>query len=78
KFKLRDIESCRPVKKFMIGLSIGIHYGISDSLYNVSGRRAAELTMKNGRRVYIGTDEPEKLTEAIEEKLKREIGDKER
>ncbi|MGE5582553.1 MAG: hypothetical protein ACM3X9_08435, partial [Bacillota bacterium] len=40
KFKLRDIESCRPVKKFMIGLSIGIHYGISDSLYNVSGRRA--------------------------------------
>lgn len=73
KFKLTDIQSCRLVKNFLIGLSLGIHYGVNGSLYNVSGRQAVELTMKNGRRVNIGTDEPEKLKAAIDEKLKKII-----
>jgi hypothetical protein len=35
-------------------------------LWNVSGIDAVELTMKNGDRFRIGTDEPEKLVTAIE------------
>ena len=34
-------------------------------LLNVSGLRAVELTLKNGKRFRIGTDEPEKLVDAI-------------
>ncbi len=35
-------------------------------LWNVSGFQAVELTMKDGRRFRIGTDEPEALVHAIE------------
>jgi hypothetical protein len=69
KFKLTDIKSCQSVKKMMFGISLGIHFGSRGSLYNVSGPHAVELTMKNGRRVYIGTDEPDQLREAIAVKL---------
>jgi hypothetical protein len=65
KFKISDIKSCQSVKKIMIGIVMGIHYGKKESLYNVSGPHAVELFMKNGRNVYIGTNEPEKLEEII-------------
>ena len=35
-------------------------------LWNVSGFRAVELVLKNGKRFRIGTDEPESLVHAIE------------
>jgi hypothetical protein len=35
-------------------------------LWNVSGFLAVELTMRDGKRFRIGTDEPEKLAAAIE------------
>jgi uncharacterized membrane protein len=35
-------------------------------VWNVSGLQAVELTMKDGRRFRIGTDEPEALVRAIE------------
>jgi len=38
-------------------------------LYNVSGFGVVELKFKNGKRALIGTDEPEKLTGAIEAAL---------
>lgn len=69
KFKLADVESCQAVKRRSFAIVLGIHYGSRESLYNVSGPHAVELRMKNGRKVYIGTDEPEKLRQAIEEKL---------
>jgi hypothetical protein len=34
-------------------------------LWNVSGLNAIELTLKNSKRFRIGTDEPEKLVDAI-------------
>jgi hypothetical protein len=38
-------------------------------LWNVSGRDAVELTLANGNKFRIGTDEPEKLVEAIQSKI---------
>jgi hypothetical protein len=35
-------------------------------IWNVSGLRGVELTLKNGKRFRIGTDEPESLVHAIE------------
>jgi hypothetical protein len=34
-------------------------------LYNVSGTKAVELVMRDGRRVRVGSDEPEALAQAI-------------
>lgn len=39
----------------------GIHYTSRGWLYNVSGYRAVAVTMRNGKRFCLGTDEPEKL-----------------
>ena len=43
----------------------GIHYTPAGWLYNVSGFDAVELQFTNGRKVRIGTDEPQKLQNAI-------------
>lgn len=69
KFKLADVQSCQAVKHLSFAIGLGIHYGLKESLYNVSGPYAVALVMNNGRKVNIGTDEPEKLTRAIEERL---------
>ncbi|HEW79552.1 MAG TPA: hypothetical protein ENH34_06300 [Phycisphaerales bacterium] len=64
KFALKDIIYCKTVKnKWWHGW--GIHMCGGGWLYNVSGFDAVEITMASGRKNRIGTDEPEKLAEAI-------------
>lgn len=63
--RLSEVDSCRAVKSLWIAFSLGIHYGLGGWLYNVSGPHAVLLSYKNGKRIYIGTDEPEKLVDAI-------------
>ncbi len=43
----------------------GIRFFPGGTLYNVSGLQAVELRLKDGRRVRIGTDEPQALQAAI-------------
>jgi hypothetical protein len=43
----------------------GIHLTPRGWLYNVSGRGAVELEFVDGHRLRIGSDEPERLSEAI-------------
>jgi hypothetical protein len=43
----------------------GIHLTPNGWLYNVGGRAAVQLELTDGRRLRIGTDEPERLCEAI-------------
>lgn len=45
----------------------GIRWTPSGPLYNVSGSSAVEVTLHSGRKVRIGTDEPEALCRAIEQ-----------
>lgn len=64
-FALRDIESVTAVRNpwyYGWGIRITPH----GWLYNVSGLDAVELRLRSGRRVRIGTDEPQRLAEAIE------------
>jgi hypothetical protein len=42
-------------------------------LWNVSGFEAVELTMKDGKRFRIGTDEPDALVHAIESNKKCDL-----
>ena len=64
-FRIAEIESAGIIRnRWWYGLGIRkIRHGW---LYNVSGLDAVELQMKDGPRYRIGTDEPNKLLEAIE------------
>jgi len=67
KFKLEKVESCTVVRnRWWYGR--GIRWIPQGWLFNVSGLNAVELSMKNGRVYRIGTDEPQKLNEAIQKK----------
>lgn len=61
---LRDIAAAQPVKNpWWAGY--GIHMTPNGWLWNVSGPDAVELTLSDGRRFVVGTDDPAGLTEAL-------------
>jgi hypothetical protein len=66
KVKLAEIASVRPIPvRWWYGWGIRLTpYGW---LYNVSGWEAVEITLRNGRRFCLGTDEPENLRKAIQD-----------
>ncbi len=63
-FYFDDIVSVSPVKNHWL-LGWGVRKIPRGWMFNISGLRAVELTLKNGRKFRIGTDEPEKLTTVI-------------
>ncbi len=66
KVKLTEIASVRPIPvRWWYGL--GIHLTPHGWLYNVSGWKAVEITLHDGRHFCLGTDESENLVRAIEE-----------
>ncbi|MBI4533421.1 MAG: hypothetical protein HY711_05685 [Candidatus Melainabacteria bacterium] len=65
-FPLKDICSAEVVRTTP-WQGWGIHWCGSGWLYNVYGLDAVEVIFNSGKRVFIGTDEPEKLTAAIKE-----------
>jgi hypothetical protein len=61
---LRQIRQFAPVSNpWYYGW--GIHLYPGGALYNVSGSRAVEILLKGGRRLRLGTDEPERVCSAI-------------
>lgn len=68
RWPLDELGSCRPVRKtWLYGWDIRKIPGAW--LYNVSGLDAVELKLKSGKRVRIGTDEPQALLAALEKQL---------
>ncbi len=64
KIKIADITACEPIRiRWWYGW--GIHFTPYGWLYNVSGWDAVAMTLRNGRRVSLGTDQPEELSAAI-------------
>ena len=49
----------------------GVRFTPYGMLYNVSGLRAVEILFDNGRRVRIGTDEPEALVRALSDATRK-------
>lgn len=68
KFRLADIEQVTSSRSHWYN-GWGVKKVWRGWLYNVSGFGVVELKFKNGKRALIGTDEPEKLTGAIEAAL---------
>ena len=67
-FPVREIVTARPVRnRWWHGW--GIHGFGGGTLYNVSGFDAVEIELVSGKKLRIGTDEPQELTEAINEVL---------
>jgi hypothetical protein len=66
KVKLAEIASVRPIPvRWWYGW--GIRLTPHGWLYNVSGWKAVEITLRHGRRFCLGTDEPESLQKAIQD-----------
>lgn len=70
KYLLEDIAESGAVEYFPLGW--GIRFRLNTTVYSVSGRKAIELSFKNKKRkVWIGTDSPDELSEFINRKLTR-------
>jgi hypothetical protein len=59
------IAGCEPVDGLW---AWGIHWaGKRGWLFNVSGHQAVALTLSDGKRLMVGTDEPQRLCQAVAE-----------
>ena len=67
-FSLHEISTVKPVRTTPIQ-GWGIHGFGSSWLYNIYGLDAVEVDFRDGNKAIIGTDEPEKLTAAIDGRL---------
>jgi len=64
KVQLADIARCEPIRiRWWYGW--GIHLTPYGWLYNVSGLDAVAITLRNGRKIALGTDDPDGLAAAI-------------
>jgi len=48
----------------------GIHLTGNGWLYNVSGMEAVKVTLRSGKSFMLGTDEPQKLAEALRQSIR--------
>ena len=69
RYALKEIASTRIVTNHWL-YGWGIRWIGTGWLYNVSGLKAVEMTLKNGKKVRIGTDEPDRLEAAIQQALR--------
>jgi hypothetical protein len=64
-FSLEDIRSVKAVRN-PVYYGWGIRYTFHGWLYNVSGLRAVELDIRAEGTIRVGTNEPERLKQALE------------
>jgi hypothetical protein len=67
---LADVVGCQVVRT-PSWWGWGLHWTPSGWLYNVSGRAAVRLELKSERPVMVGSDEAERLKEAIDLRLQQ-------
>jgi hypothetical protein len=63
-----EIVACEPIR-IRCWYGWGIHLTPCGWLYNVSGLDAVAITLRNGRKFALGTDDPRGLVDAIERSL---------
>jgi len=66
--QVADIEQAEPVRNSWF-YGWGIRLTPYGWLYNVSGLEAVQIRLKNGKTFRLGTDEPQRLCEAINQAL---------
>ena len=70
RFNLAEIIDVQPViNKWYYGF--GIRLTPNGWLFNVSGLRAVEITLRSGKKYRIGTTEPDRLAAAIRDNMRK-------
>ena len=70
KVRLAEIVSCEPIRiRWWYGW--GIHLTPCGWLYSVSGLDAVAITLRDGKRLALGTDDPHGLVAAIRDSIVR-------
>ena len=68
KFALDEVVNCKPISYVAMGW--GIRFRPGAILYNVSGNKAIELTLRGrDRKVWLGTNNPKALADFINGKI---------
>jgi len=67
--KRSEVRTYKPVREYG-GWGIRGGLGKAGGAYNVSGNRGVQLELTNGKRLLIGSQQPEKLAQAIELRMK--------
>jgi hypothetical protein len=67
RFALADVTGVKTTRTSPL-YGWGMRFTFDGWLYNIYGLDAVELSLSGGKRVLIGTDEPEKLAAAINER----------
>jgi len=62
--RLVEIVGCEPIR-IRLWCGWGIHLTPYGWLYNVSGFDAVAISLRNGRKLALGTDDPHGLVDAI-------------
>lgn len=71
KYRLSDIEYCRPLNYFPLGW--GVRFRPGATLFNVSGNKAIEIQRRNKwRKIWIGTNNPEEVAAFVNAKMKKQ------
>ena len=63
------VRTYKPLKEYG---GWGIRYGRKGKAYNVSGNQGVQLELSGGKKLLIGSQQPEKLADAISERLKNQ------
>jgi hypothetical protein len=58
-----EVRTYNPIREFG---GWGIRYGKGGKAYNVSGNRGVQLELSNGKRLLIGSEQPEELARVLE------------
>ena len=70
KIPLSEIASCEPIRiRWWYGW--GVHLTPRGWLYNVSGFDAVAITLRDGKKLALGTDDPDGLVTAIRDSIVR-------
>jgi hypothetical protein len=70
--RLAEIVGCEPIRiRWWYGW--GIHLTPCGWLYNVSGFDAVAITLRNGRKIALGTDDPHGLVDAIRNLISQDM-----
>lgn len=72
KISLSSVSECKETRMQPVA-GWGIHWLGDGWLYNIYGLDAVELSLKEGGKVFIGTDEPDRLCDAIRHAVAAEV-----
>lgn len=71
--KRYEVRTYRPIMEYG---GWGIRYGSSGKAYNVSGKHGVQLELLNGKRLLIGSQQPEELLRAMQAQFDKQHDDR--